>query len=432
MSCMESPNNNDDTNPDYSRDFNQTLLPAWFELIPGKLSVQVYKHSIQTVNGLVPCWSYVTDGLWAHGQKELILTLRRSESDELTALSDSEEGASLPNPDGAPPQYGTQGVQASASTQFTPDFHQYIFGIFPEVYRFAAQGQLVYEGDCSWFGPQGFLGNSDWAAFVYIRPQILQGIEVSSPLLAVILITAEEFEVYKKFGLTRILAHLGRASVYYPCPPWSERSRASVVSMKQMQGSLLARMLLIGLRGGGISAYHEARPKTMQKSPEPGRYLQQQIMQWSHNTAQITLRLLPQVSEVLSRQLAQCPPDTVVALQTELDFTANACLVWQAGQINAFAITPPNSDGSRLGGCFIAFAPQQASDKGQILEDGFLIMLTDASWMAIRQAIASGSPIFVPATSDGANFCLEWIPPTWENPLDDMGYGGWESGISAE
>jgi hypothetical protein len=400
---MFGQNNHDDTNPDSSPEFNQThnsgknptQLPGWFELIPSKLSVRVYRHDIDILNGFVSCLSFVTDGLWAHGQKELILTLRCSESDELAALFD-------------------------AAAPFSYNVHQYIFSFFLEVYRFAEQGQLVYEGDCSWFGSQGFLGSSDWAAVVYIHPQQLEGVEVSYPLLAVILLTTEEFEVYKSFGLTRIMSHLGRAYVYYPCPPWSERSRASVISMREMQGSILGRMPLLSVRGGGVSAYHEARPKSIQQSPQSGRYLQQQIVHWSDNTAQITLRLLPQAGESLHRQLAQCPPDTVVAVQTELDPAANACLVWQAGQTNSFAITPPNSNGSCLGGCFIAFAPQQASNSAQILEDGFVILLTDASWIAVKAALESGSPIFVPATSEGANFSLEWIPQTFHNPLEEV------------
>jgi hypothetical protein len=372
-----------------------TQLPTWFELIPGKLAVRLYRHDIETFNGIVPCWSYVSDGLWAHGQKEMIFTLRRSQPDELATLPDT-------------------------STPFFPDVHQYIVAFFQEVYRFAQQGQLVYEGDCSWFGSPGFFGNSEWAAFVYIHPQQMAGIEVSFPLLAAILLTAEEFEVYRNFGVTRIMSHLGRAYVYYPCPSWSERSRSSVVSMEAMQESILRRMPLLSVRGGGVRAYQEARPNSIQKSPEPGRYLQQQIVQWSSNTTHITLQVSPQASEELRRQLAQYPPDAVVAVLTELDPTANACLVWRSGQPNAFAITPPNSDGSRLGGCFIAFVPQQASDKGQILEDGFIILLTDASWMAIREAIASGHPIFVPATNDGASFSLLVDSQTDQNPIDGI------------
>ncbi len=377
---------------------NMTQLPAWFELIPGKLSVRVYKHDIETFKGIVPCWSFVSDGLWQYGQKELIFTLRRSELDELAAQADSE----------------------AAPTPSSPNLHQYVFAFFLEVHRFAEQGQLVYEGDSSWFGSPGFLGNSDWAAFVYIRPQQLEGVEMSSPLLAAILLTAEEFEVYKRFGLTRTISHLGRAYVYYPCPSWSERSRASVVSMTQMEGSILGRMPLIWVRGGGVSAYHEASPQSIQQSPQPGRFLQQQIVQWSGNKAQITLRLLPQAGEELRRQFAQSPPDAVVAVQTELDPTANACLVWQAGQTNSFAITPPNSDGSRLGGCFIAFAPQQPLNRGHILEDGFVILLTDDSWIALQDALESRSPLFVPATDDGANFALEWISQPLENPMDGI------------
>jgi hypothetical protein len=369
---------------------HSSQFPLDYELIPGKLTARVYLHEIETKEGRVPCWSYITNGLRTHQQKELIFTLRRHPNEE-------------------PSDFPLQPLQ-----------------YFQTVYEFAMQGRLVDEGSFTQFNPPGFLDGSASNALIYIRPQPLKGVEVPFPSLAAILVTPEEYEVYQHFGHTRVMAHLGRAYTYYPCPPWSERSRASVVSMQALQDSLVARMYSLKISGARVC--QQTHQPSVQRLPQSGQYLQQQILQWSSNQAQITLRLLPQASEDLYTQLMQCPTNTVVALLTELDPTADGCLVWQSGQNLPFAITPPNSKGMRLSGSFVAFVPQQSEDGGQIHEDGFAMMLTDTSWEIIKQAIALKQPISVPATNNKLNFSLEWIPQTYQNPIDGLSYeaeGGW-------
>lgn len=347
-----------------SGDTNPSQFPMQFELIPQKLRARVYLHEIDSKDGCVPCWSYVTDGLWKQGQKELIFTLRRELNEQPRAFPD------------APLHF------------------------FQQISQLAEKGRQVNEGDFTEFGAAGFLGCSDWRALLYIPAQPLVGVEMPSPLLAAILLTHEELEVLKNLGVTRVIAHLGRAYNYYPCPPWSERSRTSLVSMSTMQESIVARVPR--LRGSGIRVSQEAN--------------------------HIFLQLLPEAGEFLRSKLDQFPLNIVLALLTELDPTANACLVWQPGQVNPEAIASPNSQGSRISGCFIAFVPQQAEDKGQVFEDGFIMLLTDTSWILIRQAIKSGNSIFVPATTNGLSFSLEWIPQTYQNPIDGLSYeaeGGW-------
>ncbi len=356
MEKNSAQSSNGDTNP--------SQFPMQFELIPQTLRARVYLHDIDSIDGCVPCWSYVTDGLRAQGQKELIFTLRREPNEQPEAFPE------------APLHF------------------------FQTVNQFAQEGQLVNEGDFTEFGASGFLGHSEVRAIAYIPPQPLAGVEMPSPLLAAILLTHEELEVLKHLGVTRVIAHLGRAYSHYPYPPWSERSRASLVSMSTMQESILARVPR--LRGPGIRACQEGN--------------------------QISLRLLPQAGELLRSKLEQFPANTVLALLTELDPTANACMVWQPGQSTLEAIASPNSDGSRISGCFIAFVPQQAEDKGQVFEDGFIMLLTDTSWMLIRQAIKSGHSVSVPVTTNGLSLSLEWIPQTYQNPIDGLFYeaeGGW-------
>ena len=91
---------------------SQVSFPVRLELIPEKLSARVHVDDIDTRDGAVPCWTYVTDGLWAHGQKELVFSLRRT-----------------------PKEQANEFPHAPWSS-FT-------------VYRFAEQGRLVDVGDIS-------------------------------------------------------------------------------------------------------------------------------------------------------------------------------------------------------------------------------------------------------------------------------------------
>src|SRR5258705_2084765 len=51
--------------------------PVSVEILAGRLSVQVHGHEIATQHARIRCWSYVTDGLAAHDQAEMVFTLRR-------------------------------------------------------------------------------------------------------------------------------------------------------------------------------------------------------------------------------------------------------------------------------------------------------------------------------------------------------------------
>jgi hypothetical protein len=144
----------------------------------------------------------------------------------------------------------------------------------------------------------------------------------------------------------------------------------------------------------------------------------------------ITLRALPQTSEEMRNHLDQIPMNKPLVLLTKLDPSANACLVWEPGQSDPHAITPPNSSGTRMCGCFMLFVSEQSGDSGRIIEDGFAMKLTNESWATIRQAFKTREAVFIPATDKGMSFALEWIPTSYTNPFDGLTYyteTGWET-----
>jgi hypothetical protein len=97
-------------------------------------------------------------------------------------------------------------------------------------------------------------------------------------------------------------------------------------------------------------------------------------------------------------------------------------MVWRPGQTGLNAITPPHSDGSSRTGNFVAFVPEQSANNLQYLEDGFALMLTNSTWMAIRRALESETSISVPISKAGLKFSIEWLRTTYVSPTDGTTY----------
>ena len=57
-------------------------FPAMAEIVPGKLAVRVYLHQQPTAKGAIPCWTFVSDGLWVHRQKEILVTLAHAPGEQ--------------------------------------------------------------------------------------------------------------------------------------------------------------------------------------------------------------------------------------------------------------------------------------------------------------------------------------------------------------
>src|SRR5262249_17890039 len=122
-------------------------FPIQIEVLPGKLKVKVWLSEIDSWKGPVSCWSYITEGLQALRQKELIITLSH-------------------NP-----------------TEKPGDYPRDPLAFFTTIYQSAAEGRLVNVSDFTELGVDGFLGRRDFRAVTYIRSESLKGVDMKSPLL---------------------------------------------------------------------------------------------------------------------------------------------------------------------------------------------------------------------------------------------------------
>lgn len=315
------------------------------EAIPGKLSVKIFLHDISFEGETIPCWSYVTEGFAALNQKESIFTLRRE---------------SGPKPE---------------------DYPRGFLELFATLFRFTERAQPVDVGDSALFSGADFLPEKDIRGIGYIEPQGLLGVETGdAPLMAAILLKGDEAQIAFDFGLTRVTALIGMKYRYYPCPIWSDLKREPLISLREMDKSLLGKIARVGVRG----SYYEERNR-------------------------ICLSIPPSEGPELQEFLDKLPPTKPVALRTRPDSRANACLVWRPGQNQMMAVTPRNSDGSRKTGAFLAFVPEQSVNEVRSAEDGFFFFVTNRDWQKIREALVSGSDAFVPPEGkDGASLSIDW------------------------
>src|ERR1043166_3087146 len=168
------------------------------EIIPGKLTVRVETHEIPSRHGAMACWSYVTDGLAAFDQTEIVFTLRRDPGD--------------------PPAGPEEPMQ-----------------LFATIAELAASGQRVTAGGVTEFGERRFFDHH----VLYVAAQPLPGVALPSPCLAGLLITDDELRAVRTFGPSRVLARLGQATSHYPFPAWSDRRRRGLTLERTFEASLL-------------------------------------------------------------------------------------------------------------------------------------------------------------------------------------------------
>lgn len=313
--------------------WNKTRSPAVIEVSPG-LEVTVTTHTIPHGNQQIPCWTYVTSGLARFGQQEMILSLRRREGDR-------------------------------------PDFFPHDpLAYFKGIQEFAKRGEHFRAGNFSLFHNEaGFLGNCGPSGFLFLPPASLPGVKLppAGEALLLVLLTADEAQVVPTFGTYRVLTRLAQATGMYPCPPWSDRDRPSVVTPADFEQSFLAPLPLLPLPGSSVT--HTSGAPVLWRVP---------------------LRLQP-----LLGQVAQSPPpgEAGFAFLTDPDPGVPALLVWQPGQQGIGRVPANASADSPISGGFLAlkFSPE-ARDRGIICEDGFAFTLAESSWQSLRDALAAGQP----------------------------------------
>lgn len=301
------------------------------QIIPGALTAEVYWHDIP-YNQPIPCWTYVTQGLWAHQQKELVITLRR------TGATGSEEAPS-----------------------FVPELLTYIFGL-------AKQGRTV---DAGGYTSMTLTDAAKKIALpfnlLYLHPIPLRGIPIPSPALTVRFMSTEEYRVFETLGSARLIATWAQHYRYFPAPPWSEMPAPKGISLELFQGSILNK----------VTRAH----------------LPQSTVNLEGN--EIVFRLQPEARAALAQHLEKLPPSLPVAFLPNFDPQADSGLAWIPGQNQTTVNITPASTRARIAGCFMLFIPEQQAVTARVFEDGFALLVPTKTWEDIREAMVNGESLEV-------------------------------------
>ncbi len=255
--------------------------------------------------------------------------------------------------------------------------------LLTRVQRFAAKGHRVFHGDSTQLTGALF----GFAAIVWLEAISLEGIQLPSGALFGVGIYPNEHRALALFGASRLAAQLGEQARFYPYPPWIQPGRQALDLERSVSESLLGRVPRVRWPGATILRYENKLVLSLDQSTTP----------------------------LIQQHLREIPSDSVMALLTRVPTGANACLVWNAGQEQPRAITPPQSRGEMLAGCFVMFVAGQPQNGIQLVEDGFVLLLTDENWSRLRQGFEQNKDCFWEV--EDTELKVQWFRSRIDYPL---------------
>lgn len=172
-------------------------------LEPGLVAI-LYTHELAIRDATCPAWTLVSDGLAAFGQREISLTVLRTD----TTLETFPEG---------------------------------VIDYLRALKHFASEGKLVRSGDVSGYRAPGPFGLGAFVGVAYYDAPAIAGIERPADALAGVFLTEGEFAMATRCSTRRVLNRLGKEARHFPTPYWSNPLRASVYAVSDVEQSILSQ-----------------------------------------------------------------------------------------------------------------------------------------------------------------------------------------------
>ena len=331
----------------------QPAPPIRFEIVPGQLFATISLNEVTQGDLTFSCWTFISDELVNLGQKEIVFILEKK-NDE---------------PDNGYPQI--------------------VLSLFATMWNRAQNGLYTNEGEILEIGESGFL-EPHFTSIAFQHPFGLNGLEKEDMYLISNLLTKEETDVAKQFGLSRVVALQGFKYNHFPSPPWIVRDRDSVISEEQkieMLKSITAKVPFFHVRGFKLKLTAD----------------------------KIHLEYRKDMKEMLKETLKQLPPEAPFAISSEICFDADAILTWQQDMSQGpTAISKPGSQAgpqALMSGCFMLVIPEQEGNNLQVLEDGFLLSLQTKQWEKLRNFLMTGKDGSVSMTPSEGKCLVNWCEP---------------------
>jgi hypothetical protein len=271
-------------------------------------------------------------------------------------------------------------VKRDAGESFD-DYPISVLELFEMLYRLAEEGRIVDVGGFTGLTPEstGWFGKANLRGIVYTPPDCLPGVAIPSSSITAVLVTQNELDAAMQFGVVRFMALLGFRYRYFPTAPWVVRGRPDITSPAEMSSSMLAQTPRA--RVGDACAYLRGI-ETHREQHRPTGSLENSTVNFTRQ--EVVLELSAAAAAQFGHLLDQAGLDSPLALITSPDPNADACLVWVPGRPGMNAITSPVGTGARIAGNHVLLVPGQDHDEAGVLEDGFAILVTNATWQEIR------------------------------------------------
>ena len=190
---------------------------SWPKTVQCKgLTIQIYYHGIPSQHGDVSCWTYISSGLCDYEQPELVITLRRRDSE-------------------SPEAYSVEPLEW-----------------FKIVQSWGKNRRLIDAFNTHELHSQHWLGSKNLATVTHGMPICLPGIPLEAlpkKRLHGIAITSYEAMVAKKYGFTRLLGRYGWSERWFPYVPWIDRDRDDCIRDEQLRDSLRPHIDMKRVRG---------------------------------------------------------------------------------------------------------------------------------------------------------------------------------------
>lgn len=276
-------------------------------------------------------------------------------------------------------------------------FPDRVVGFFAVVADLAASGRIVGENAFTKFGAPGFLAPDDGIDGVYYRAApAVAGLVSPMERLVVLPVFRDEMACLHKFGHGRMLSLLGKQAAYFPYPPWHDRGRGcSLDGPRYRDGSILGRMKGIALPGVHLVLHHKT----------------------------LTLMVSTAAKDRIDAAIAGMEENTAHALLTGPKSEMDANFTWEPGQDEPFAIVFGPTDGveleeRRVGANFLTVAHGRDARQSTMVEDGFLVEMTDQDWAGFTDALRAQEAFEMPAPGGFVEvFRLAFFDPVYHSPF---------------
>ncbi|MEM7279888.1 MAG: DUF3480 domain-containing protein, partial [Pseudomonadota bacterium] len=194
------------------------------------VQVQVHLHEFFLGDRDRQCWTYMTQGLRQHGQREMTLSL-------------------LIDDDAEPDNYPKTPVK-----------------MFQLLADHAVDGRVVDCGDATKLGQRGIF---DFPGLFYVPAIQYPELPSLDEFLGLVLVHQTEYDYAKLYGLTRLLSRLGRFCSTFPYPTWNTQVRPSLFAGSVHEISLLTEASHIALEHSHVHQLDQVLQLQLSKNDAP-------------------------------------------------------------------------------------------------------------------------------------------------------------------